>query len=150
MYWILLVIVIVIVIVGTWWLRGRSAPLQTAALTVGTAQFTAEIADTIPLRERGLSGRERLEDGYGILFVFGSPAQHAFWMKGMRFALDFVWIRDGRVIGVTENVPPYAEGGSLVPQLYYPPSEADRVLELNAGEIGKGKIKIGDTVSVVH
>jgi uncharacterized membrane protein (UPF0127 family) len=147
MYLIFIVIVIVIVIVGfaAWWLRGRSTPMQTATLTVGGHEFMVEVADTIPLRERGLSGRENLEDGRGMLFVFGAAGRHAFWMRGMKIPLDFIWIKDGRVVGVTENVPP-PSGSLLSLPMYYPPSEADKVLEVAAGTVARVGVKVGDGV----
>ncbi|MBI2888591.1 MAG: DUF192 domain-containing protein [Candidatus Liptonbacteria bacterium] len=144
-------IFIVIVIVGffAWWRRGRNMPPKTAALSVGGNRFTVEIADTMPLRERGLSGRERLEEGRGVLFVFGAPARHGFWMKGMKFALDFVWVSGGKVVGVTEHVPPPADSLFSLP-MYYPPEPVDTMLEVNAGTVGKAGIKVGDKVEMVN
>jgi uncharacterized membrane protein (UPF0127 family) len=152
MYWLLILILTLILILAAgaaaWWFRGRGAPMRTATLAVGGHEFRVEVADTIPLRERGLSGREKLEDGRGMLFVFSAPGRHGFWMKGMRFALDFMWIRGGRVVGVTENAPPYAEGASLLPRMYYPPEEADMVLEVAAGAVARLGVRVGDKVEI--
>jgi len=145
MNWIVIVIVIVIVGLFTWWWRGRNVPPKTVTFSVGANQFTVEIADTIPLRERGLSGRERLEEGRGMLLVFGAPARYGFWMKGMKFAIDFVWVNDDKVVGTTENVPP-PKGSLFSLPIYYPPEEVDMVLEVAAGTVARLGIHEGDVV----
>jgi uncharacterized membrane protein (UPF0127 family) len=122
--------------------------LPTQTLKVGNAVFSVEIANTTTTRMRGLSGREPLANFEGMLFIFDSPNRYGFWMKDMKFALDFVWIRGAKVVGVTENVSP-PTGASLfsLPQ-YYPPEDADKVLEIDAGEVAKNNIKAGDEAIV--
>ena len=150
MYWFFIVIVIVAVIVGVWWFRGKNAPMRQGELRVGSNTYKVEIADTIPLRTQGLSGREKLEAGSGVFFIFSAPGKHPFWMKDMHFPLDFVWINGDTVVGTTENVVPSvpSESSLFSLPLYYSPEPADKVLELNAGEVEKGKIKIGDRVEL--
>src|SRR3989338_4036642 len=90
-----------------------------------------DVADTDAKRAQGLSGRESMAENYGILFVFEEPAQYSFWMKDMKFPLDFLWIRDGKIIEITQNVPPPALGEQ--PQTIAPRVPIDMVLEVNAG-----------------
>ena len=118
-------------------------PLAVQTLRVGGASFSVEIADTFVSRGRGLSGHAPLKAKQGMLFVFPSPSGGAFWMQGMTFPIDFVWIRNGMVMGVTENARPMSETGY---RLYYPPMPVDRVLEINAGMVKKFGVKIGDKV----
>ncbi len=118
-------------------------PLAVQTLRVGGASFSVEIADTFVSRGRGLSGHAPLKAKQGMLFVFPSPSSGAFWMQGMTFPIDFVWIRNGMVMGVTENARPMSETGY---RLYYPPMPVDRVLEINAGMVKKFGVKIGDKV----
>ena len=47
----------------------------------GTARFKVEVADTPDSRAAGLMHRESLPPQKGMLFVFESPGQAAFWMK---------------------------------------------------------------------
>jgi uncharacterized protein len=122
--------------------------LPTQTLKVGDANFSVEIANTTTTRMRGLSGREPLGENEGMLFIFDSPNRYGFWMKDMKFALDFVWIRGERVAGITENVPPPAGSSLFNLPLYYPPQDADKVLEINAGEVAKDNIKAGDKVTL--
>ena len=67
----------------------------------------------------------------------------------MKFALDIIWIKDETIIGISPDLPPQAEGeaSSTLP-IYYPPSAADKVLEVNAGTAAKYGFKVGDTVKV--
>ena len=117
-------------------------------MTIGEAAFDAEVAHTPALRTRGLSGRDALAPQTGMLFVFESGRASSFWMKGMRFALDFVWVSSGcEVVGVTVNVPPPASNtaDSNLPT-YSSPSPAAYVFEINAGELAAHGIAAGDPV----
>ena len=66
-----------------------------AVLCVNEARINVLVADTPQERAAGLSGYPGLPEDAGMLFVFPEPRQPSFWMKGMEFALDLVWIRDG-------------------------------------------------------
>lgn len=112
----------------------QNPPLPERRLTIGAHTLTVEVADTTFTRMRGLSNRESLLSGCGMLFVFPAKGRYGFWMKDMRFPLDLVWIADGSVVGVTANVPPPIDRGVSGFRTYYPPAGVDQVLELNAGE----------------
>jgi hypothetical protein len=116
-------------------------------VTVGDHRFTVEVADTESTRYRGLSGRNALGPDRGMLFTFPRPDQYGFTMRGMRFALDFVWVRSGSVIGVTENVAPPEVNAE--PQLVNPPGSVDGVLELAAGTVQRVGIAVGQDVVVL-
>ena len=123
-----------------------NANLHIKSLKIGDATFSVEVANTTTTRMRGLSGRNPLKDGEGMLFVFDKPGNYSFWMKDMKFALDFVWIRGDRVVGITENVPPPAPNTSLFSlKNYYPPEDVDKVLELNAGEVKRYGVQAGQS-----
>lgn len=108
-------------------------------LQIGNAQVAVEVRDTEAGRSQGLSGREKLAEDEGMLFVFDQPGIYGFWMKEMKFPLDFIWIKDNLVMEVTENVG--------VDRTDIRPKEAvDKVLEVNSGWAGKQGIKIGDAV----
>lgn len=106
---------------------------------------TAEIADTDTKRIQGLSGRPRLGETEGMLFIFDAPAVQQFWMKDMRFGLDVIWINEGTIQGISAHVPPPSGGaiprmGSDVPVQY--------VLEVPAGFAEKYRILAGDRVDI--
>ena len=117
-------------------------------VSVGGVAFEVEIAFTPEGRTRGLSGRDSLADGAGMLFVFDSGAASSFWMREMRFALDFVWIGDGcEVVDIHPAVPAPPAGAALgdLP-IYSSRTPARYNLEINAGEAAARGIEIGDAV----
>ncbi len=112
-------------------------------------KLRVEIADTQEKRSKGLGGREKLASGEGMLFVFPKPEKHPFWMKGLTFPLDFVWIREDKVVDLLYNVEPPATGQtdeSL--SIYQSKEEVDRVLEVNGGTVQRLNIKVGDTIKI--
>ena len=76
-----------------------------------------------------------------MLFVFDSLGRRDFWMRGVDFPLDMIWIRDGRVRGVTPDVPPEAISRN---RLYPSPGPIDRVLEMRGGWAAARSIRTGD------
>lgn len=118
-------------------------------LQINDAKFKVELADTQTKRSKGLGDRQTLASDEGMLFIFPKPEQHQFWMKGLSFPLDFIWIRDNEVVGILPNVPSPEPGqpDSSLP-IYQSGVAVDKVLEVPAGTIQRLNIKIGDTVKV--
>ena len=115
---------------------------------VGSKTFAVELGLTSDQQALGLGKRDALAPSAGMLFVF-KPAQIAtFWMKDMRFPLDMVWINNGRVIGISRNVP-VPPAGTTTAKLptYSPNALVDYVLEVNAGQADN--VSIGDQFQVV-
>lgn len=123
----------------------RLTGTKMAELKVGSAIFRVEIADTPAARAQGLSGRAGLNSDQGMLFIFEEPDLHKFWMKGVSFPLDFIWIRDNKVVGATLNALP--ESGVTF-TIYSPPEPADKVLEISGGIISQAGIRVGDLVEL--
>ena len=122
---------------------------QRVEVRIGGLAIKAELATTPDERAQGLSGRPSLSRDAGMLFVFPGDERAAFWMKDMRFPLDFVWISaDMRVVGVMEDVAPPAPG---TPDAELPQFSADAparyVLEVNAGTVALAGIHAGDAVT---
>jgi uncharacterized membrane protein (UPF0127 family) len=114
--------------------RSQAPELATAAITVGGVPLKVELAVEPGDQARGLGYRPGLEPGTGMLFVDQEPAIQSFWMKGMRFCLDIVWIEGGQIVGAAESVCPAAPGtpdGSL--PSYRSPAPVRYVLEVPAG-----------------
>jgi len=114
-------------------------------LIINGHKFTIEVADNEVKRAKGLSGREKLEENSGMLFVYSQPGIYTFWMLGMKFPLDFVFINQDKVVDLVENVPPPKFLQS--PRTIKAKENFDQVLEINAGMINKYKITIGQKVS---
>jgi uncharacterized membrane protein (UPF0127 family) len=108
-----------------------------------------EIADTQEERAKGLGGRQSLASDSGMLFVFPKADQYTFWMKGLSFPLDMIWLSNKRVIDIMKNVPPPTANQSDADLPRYKPLEpADMILEVNAGFVDQHNIKVGDTVEI--
>lgn len=120
-------------------------PLRTGTLVIGDrVTVTVELARSVQEQVRGLSGRRELKPGHGMLFVYSRPQPVGIWMKDMRFSLDILWIRDGRVVHIEAHAPPLVPGG---PERVYT-ATADLVLELPAGFSARERIRVGDPVKV--
>lgn len=120
---------------------------KNAIVLVGSREFDVEVADTMMSRLRGLSSRTNLAEGHGMFFIFSTATRYGFWMRGMKFSIDIVWIRGNKVVGVEKNAPPPDPGTSVLSlKLYYPPEPVDRVLELNAGDFERYGLQVGDEV----
>jgi len=120
-------------------------PLRTGTLVIADrVSVTVELARSVQEQVRGLSGRRGLKAGHGMLFVYPRPQPVGIWMKDMRFSLDILWIRDGRIVHIEENAPPLTPVG---PERVYT-ATADLVLEVPAGFSAREKIRVGDAVKV--
>ena len=133
----------------------KAAPVPTKQATqsikVGDQQLEVEIMQTLEEQRRGLSGRASLANDHGMLFVYSNPALYKFWMKDMLFPLDIIWINNGKVIEITDNVPP-PEQNADISQLptYSPLQPVTGVLEVSAGYVKKHNIIIGDQVELIN
>ncbi|HTK60540.1 MAG TPA: DUF192 domain-containing protein [Candidatus Baltobacteraceae bacterium] len=118
----------------------------TAEATLRGRTFTIEVADTPAKRELGLGERDALAADAGMYFPFETAQRWVFWMKGMRFAIDIIWIRDGKVVDIAPSAPP----PTVLPlETYTPSGPADAVLELNAGMAKEIGLEPGDEV-ILH
>jgi len=119
-------------------------------IKIGEKTILVEVVDTLETRNKGLSGRDGLNEGQGMLFVFETQdVSPAFWMKDMSFSIDIIWINDGKVVLISKEVPPPAadtQDRSL--PLYTPQSVVDYVLEVSAGFSDQQDIKVGDKVTI--
>ena len=116
--------------------RVEAGDLDRAEVVIGGVSFEAELAVDPSDRAKGLSGRASLKPMTGMLFVFESPTASSFWMKEMRFPLDFVWIgEDCAVVDITAEVPAPTPGTVLADLPRYSSlAPAAYNFEINAGE----------------
>jgi uncharacterized protein len=121
---------------------------ETSEMNVGDQHLTVEVADTNPLRTRGLSYRNGLAPATGMLFVFGEPRPVSFWMYEMRFCLDIIWIENDQIVGAAESVCPVADRHSTDIPTYSSPSAVSYVLEVPAGWMDEHGFDIGTPVEI--
>lgn len=96
-------------------------------------------------RQRGLSGRDKLSEDQGMLFLFEKKGTYGFWMRDMKFNIDIIYIDDETVVHLVENAPSGAQAPNLT--IYTPDKPANKVLELNAGGAKKYGIRIGTKIT---
>ncbi len=125
----------------------QQAP-YTTPIQINDQTIFVEIVDTDSSRAQGLSGRELLKDGQGMLFDFTNTSltQPSFWMKDMKIDIDIIWINNNTVIGITPNVPRPTDSENL--PTYPPPSNITHVLEVPSGYAERAKINVGDQVKL--
>ena len=134
------------------------------SVKVGENIFRAEVAETMAQKAKGLSYRDSLDKDSAMYFDFSAPLSGAgsafgggdatiqtFWMMGMRFPIDIIWIKNNVIVGIEKNVPAPTPGTpESALKLYYPPEAIDKVLEINAGLSDELGIKVGDYFSIVN
>lgn len=131
-------------------IRDHPPVIRQARVLINGAMFHVAVADTEPLRHRGLAGRTEIPNDGGMLFRFPDAAPRTFWMKGMLVPIDIVWVRDGRVLGVVASALPPAAGAPDAEILSFSaPEPVDTVIELRAGRAAELGIRPGHRVSSV-
>lgn len=124
---------------------GRETHSEAVARIRGKT-FYLDVAASPTAREIGLAQTDSLPEDRGMLFLYDTPGYYQFWMKGMAFPLDIVFIRYSTIVTIARNVQPPTRDGSL--PRYVPDEPADMVLEVNAGLCDRYGIQEGDTVEI--
>ncbi len=125
----------------------RMQKYDTRTISIAGKRYSAIVADTSTKRAIGLMFRESLPEGSCMLFLFGGPGYHSIWMRNMKFPIDVAWLdKDGLVLDTKTNIKP-CQSLFDCPQ-YSPKVQAHYLIELNAGELMKNKIKEGSTAKI--
>lgn len=131
------------------WRKPMPAALKTAEITVGDVPVIAELALSLDEQSLGLGYRNGLEPGRGMLFVFQEPSELGFWMKGMRFCLDIIWIAQGEIVGAVENACPDPEGTEDADRATFRSEEpVSHVLAMPAGWLAENALGAGTAVEI--
>jgi uncharacterized membrane protein (UPF0127 family) len=109
-------------------------------VSLGKITVQAEAVRTPERLFLGLSYRQELPEGRGMLFFMPETEVQTFCMRGMLIPLDLIWISDGRVAGLTRNVPPTFPGDLTSPV------PVSHVLEVPGGFADRHGIRAGDPV----
>ena len=110
----------------------------------GEVTYFVEVADTVDKMTQGLMYREHLKKDQGMIFVFNSthPQPIAMWMKNTYIPLDMLFISKENVItGIAENTEPLS-----LKMIRPTRASSIYVIEINAGEVKRHGIKIGDKI----
>jgi uncharacterized membrane protein (UPF0127 family) len=128
---------------------GGDAARAYASVHIRDLVVRAEVARAKTTRERGLSGRQSLAPGTGMLFVFDHLDQHSIWMREMLFSIDIIWMAGGIVVDTHERLPVPAPGAALHTLPFFTPRpQALLALEVPAGTVAAAGIQPGDRVAI--
>ena len=117
-----------------------SSEFGTTTVRVGEQVLSVRVPKTQAASEQGLSGVTSFSDTEGMWWIFSESQQPTFWMQGMKIDLDFIWVRDGKIVDLTQQVP--APTTTTLP-LYRPSEPVTNVLEVAAGFIERHHISKG-------
>ena len=109
----------------------------------GEVKYSVETAVSAEELQTGLMNREHLDENSGMIFdlSFSGEKITSMWMKNTKIPLDMLFLDiNGKVVWIYENAIPYSES------LITPPIAAPYVVELNAGQVHKNNIQVGDIV----
>ena len=109
------------------------------SLNVGDGVFTAKLASTPSLRDKGLSGATSLSHDQALILAYPSDGKCPIDMKNMKVPLDILWLNnDKKIIFIVKNA-----SADSVDTLFTPKSEGRFVIELPAGSVDNINIRSG-------
>ena len=126
---------------------GDADPLPEAWVEIRDARVSSEVVESRERQVRGLGYRDSLDWDHGMLFVYPSAQFMRFWMKGMRFDIDIVWILEERIVDISHRVPHVESPEGPWPAVRTH-SLVDQVLEVPAGYAASHGWRAGDLVRV--
>ncbi|MFH1188161.1 MAG: DUF192 domain-containing protein [bacterium] len=124
----------------------KNTNIKKAEIKINNKTITAEVVETLEAQIKGLSGREKLGQNEGMLFVYTDKKIRTFWMKDMLFPIDIIWIADNKIADISENMS-IPENGEI--KRATPKEKINYVLEVNAGFVENNGLKIGDEVQII-
>jgi uncharacterized protein len=114
-------------------------------VTLNRVELVADVAATNDQRSKGLSVKDTLNESEAMLFVFNTEREHSFWMKGMKFPIDIIWLDDDKeVVHVEHSLEPCIPDEFCQP--YSPDDNSLYVLETVAGFAQKYNVTDGTQV----
>ena len=121
----------------------KNSNLQTQVIRINQWEITVETADTLESQEKGLMGRENLDENRGMLFVYERDAKKSFWMKNTTIPLSIAYIAaDGTIREIYDMEPLSTRTVDSRYSVRY-------ALEVNQGAFERHGIKAGDKVEFI-
>lgn len=134
---LILAVVISSLLVGC----GQNLTTVITTVTVADHAFTMYVADTPAKWKTGLGEVSQLGANQGMVFIFPLSEERTFWMKGVEYPIDIVWVDDLTVTGWVT-----AQAGDLT--LYPSPGNVNMVLEFPASTATNIGLTVGDKVTL--
>jgi uncharacterized membrane protein (UPF0127 family) len=115
---------------------------QDGSVIINGQKINVEIPKNSDEFEKGLAGRPCILPNQGMFFAFKKDGQYPFWMKGMKFPIDIVWITSTHRVAAQE----INESPKTYPDKFVNKIPAQYVLELKANRSKELRMEIGSTV----
>lgn len=125
-------------------IQGQELPISATAI-MGKEEIELEVTKTPEQQQIGLMFRQSLNPNRGMLFSFSPARITRFWMKNVVIPLDMIFIQEGKIKAIGNNIPPCKVDPCPV---YGPDSFIDTVIELKGGRASELGLKIGDMVKI--
>lgn len=116
-------------------------------IKIGEHTLTVEAVTEPESLTKGLGERDEIGSD-GMLFFMPERRVANFWMYGMRFPLDFIWIDGATIVGLEENVLAPENSNSTELPSYSSEVPVTHVLELPAGKIAELSLSVGMKIEI--
>ena len=124
-----------------------SGPQMVISTQGGEVRVDVEVADEFDEQQTGLMGRESLDPGAGMAFVWTQEFSGSFWMKDTLIPLSIAfWDDRGRIVAILDMEPCEADPCPS----YDPEVRFLGALEVNAGFFDEHGVEVGDRVELVE
>lgn len=141
--------IILLILIGilSFFVFVKLSPDKNNYVIIDNQKFYVDVAKTDDQKEKGLSIYNKLPLEKGMIFPFKDLSNHPFWMKGMKFSIDIIYIQNNKVVDIFENLPfPKNEFDS--PVIVKSTLNSNYVLEINAGLSKKYNFQKGDIAKI--
>jgi hypothetical protein len=118
-----------------------------AQFRVNDRVIKLEVARTVQERRIGLMNRPRIVPDRGMGFAVSPPRDVEIWMKQMRFPIDIIFLRNGRIKAIQLQALPCQ---TKVCPTYQAGTPVDQVIELAAGQANNLDLKVGDLLTITQ
>lgn len=122
---------------------------EKAQFKLGSAKFTAWIADDDSRRSQGLMFIEKMDQARGMLFIFEDERPLGFWMKNTLIPLQIGFFDSNGVLVDIQEMKTAVSLMDAHPPTYQSRSPALYALEMNTGWFDKNGIKKGSRLELL-
>lgn len=146
-FWIAGGIFFLVFLIGGWFdFLQKETPTEGVVHCPDGTEVFVRIADEPQEQVRGLSGYATLPENTGMVFLYQDVEYLSHWMKDMLIPIDILWLLNGEVVFVAEDVHIPKAGEER--KQYRSSVPSNQVLEVSAGFVAKHGILLGDHLDV--
>jgi len=117
-------------------------------IKIGDKNYKIFVTENETDRKNGLAVFEDIKEDEGMVFEFPQEDYHSFWMRGMKFDIDIIFLdKEKKVIQIYENVKKDTYKNDYDYKSFSSKLKSKSVIELKSGQVKKNGLKIGDMIS---